>query len=44
RRPEVVTGNGALTLETIQLEGRKAVAASEFILGYQDFVGSRLGS
>jgi methionyl-tRNA formyltransferase len=44
RRPEVVTGNGALTLETIQLEGRKAVAASEFILGYQDFKGSRLGS
>jgi methionyl-tRNA formyltransferase len=44
RRPEVVTGNGALTLQTIQLEGRKAVAASEFILGYQDFVGSRLGS
>ena len=43
RRPKVVTGNGALTLETIQLEGRKAVAASEFILGYQDFVGSRLG-
>ncbi|MAP40231.1 MAG: methionyl-tRNA formyltransferase, partial [Dehalococcoidia bacterium] len=44
RRPEVVTGNGALTLGTIQLEGRKAVAASEFILGYQDFMGSRLGS
>ncbi|MCH7800102.1 MAG: methionyl-tRNA formyltransferase [Chloroflexi bacterium] len=40
--PAIVTGNGTLILERIQLEGRRAVTASEFIQGHRDFIGSNL--
>ena len=34
--------SGILGLKTVQLEGRRAVAAAEFVRGYPDFIGSRL--
>jgi len=40
----VVTGTGALLLEEIQLAGKKALTAQEFIRGQRDFIGSVLGS
>ena len=40
--PAVVTGDGVLKIERLQLEGRRAVTASEFIQGYRDFIGSNL--
>ncbi len=40
----VSTGDGLLALTRVQLEGRKPTTASEFILGYRDFIGSRLPS
>lgn len=40
----VATGEGVLALRRLQLEGRQAVGASEFVLGYGDFVGSTLGN
>jgi methionyl-tRNA formyltransferase len=40
----VVTGTDALLLEEIQLAGKKALAAREFIRGQRDFIGSVLGS
>ena len=43
-QPAIVTGNGTLILKRIQMEGRKAVTASEFAQGYQDFISSRLES
>ncbi|MDP6455274.1 MAG: methionyl-tRNA formyltransferase [SAR202 cluster bacterium] len=43
-QPAIVTGNGTLILKRIQLEGRKPVTASEFVQGYQDFIGSHLES
>ncbi len=39
----VVTGDGLLGLDRIQLEGRKAVTAKEFLAGQSSIVGSRLG-
>jgi methionyl-tRNA formyltransferase len=36
------TGEGALGLERVQLEGRKVVDVGSFILGHGDFVGSVL--
>lgn len=39
----VATGEGVLALRRLQLEGRQAVGASEFVQGYGDFVGSTLG-
>ncbi len=36
------TADGILGVRTLQLEGRRAVACSEFIKGYPDFIGSRL--
>lgn len=39
----VVAGTGALLLEEIQLAGKKALAAQEFIRGQRDFIGSALG-
>ncbi len=38
----VATAGGVLGLKTLQLEGRRAVSAREFIRGYPDFIGSRL--
>jgi methionyl-tRNA formyltransferase len=40
----VVTGTDALLLEEIQLAGKKALAAREFIRGQREFIGSVLGS
>ncbi len=39
----VTTGCGLLGLSRIQLEGRKAVTAREFLAGYPDFIGAFLG-
>lgn len=39
----IATGEGVLEVRRLQLEGRKAVGASEFARGYPDFVGSRVG-
>ena len=39
----VVTGQGALLLEEVQLAGRRAMAVEEFLRGQRDFVGSVLG-
>ena len=40
----VVTGDGALRIRRLQMEGRKATTGGEFLKGYPDFVGSRLSS
>ena len=39
----VQTGNEVLALDRVQLEGRKAMAALEFVRGQRGFVGSVLG-
>ena len=39
----VVTGAGLLRLSELQVEGRKAVAIDDFLLGRPDFLGSHLG-
>jgi len=39
----VTTGDGLLVPDTLQMEGRRPATAAEFVQGYQDFVGSRLG-
>ena len=39
----IATGEGVLEVRQLQLEGRKAVSASEFARGYPDLPGSRLG-
>lgn len=38
----VVTGEGALGLSRLQLDGRRAQSTSEFLRGYRGFIGSRL--
>lgn len=38
----VVTGQGLLILEELQLAGRRRLSAGQFVLGQQDFVGSVL--
>ena len=38
----VATADGILGLRTLQLEGRRASGAAEFLRGYPDFVGSTL--
>lgn len=38
----VGTGDGMLGLKSLQLEGRRAVAAAEFLRGYPGFVGAQL--
>ena len=40
----VGTGEGVLGLKALLLEGKKELPAREFLLGYRDFVGSRLPS
>ena len=40
----VATGEGALLLRRVQIEGRQATDISEFARGYRDFTGSRLGT
>ena len=39
----IATGDGALVATRLQLEGRRAVSASEFLAGYPDLAGSVLG-
>lgn len=41
--PAVATGRGALILEEVQMEGRRAVTGPEFVRGSRGFVGARLG-
>ena len=38
----VVTGEGILRLETVQLEGKRSVSAAEFVRGQSDFINSTL--
>lgn len=40
----VQTGKGVLALLRLHLEGRRPLRCGEFLLGYKDFVGSRLPS
>ncbi len=40
----VATGDGVLALSSLQLEGKRAVSAGEFLQGYPGFVGSVLPS
>ena len=40
----VVTGKGGLELKQIQIEGRRRQDIQDFLLGYNEFVGSRLPS
>lgn len=40
----VATGENALELVEVQLEGKKPVLIAEFIKGYSDFVGATLGN
>ena len=39
----VATGDGLLGLSRLQLEGRRAATAREFLAGYPDFIGAFLG-
>jgi len=39
----VVTGEGLLALEEVQLAGKRAMGIAEFLRGQRGFVGSRLG-
>ena len=39
----VATGEGVLAVSRLQLQGRRAVGAREFLQGYPDFVGATLG-
>ena len=40
----VVCGDGLLLLRRVQMEGRQAADIDDFVRGYRDFTGSRLGS
>lgn len=39
----VVTGQGILTLDRLQLEGRRPVTGAEFVRGYPEILGANLG-
>ena len=39
----VVTGNGLLIVDKLQLEGKKVMSADEFLRGYSQIVGDMLG-
>ena len=39
----VGTGEGLLAIRRLQLEGRRPAAAADFVRGYPDFIGARLG-
>jgi methionyl-tRNA formyltransferase len=39
----VVTGDGLLRLEQVQLAGRAAMPAGDFVRGHPAFAGARLG-
>ena len=40
----VVTGDGMLALERVQLEGRRPVTGEEFLRGYPEILGACLGN
>ena len=40
----VLTADGALVLEEIQLAGKRATAVPDFLRGYDNFIGSTLGA
>ena len=40
----VATGEGVLVLDRLQLEGKKAMNADEFLRGYANIVGDVLGN
>ena len=40
----VVAGEGALLLLRVQMEGRQATGITDFVRGYREFVGLRLGA
>ena len=40
----VLTGSGAVEVQSLQIEGRRATGATDFVRGYGDFVGSTLGT
>lgn len=42
--PAVVTGQGTIVLETVQLEGKKEISGGDFVRGQRTFVGSVLAS
>jgi len=39
----IITGQGVLELIEVQLEGKRAMSASDFVRGQPDFVGAQLG-
>ena len=39
----VATGRGVLALNRVQMEGRRAVSGEEFLRGYPEIIGARLG-
>ena len=41
---QVATGEGVLVLDRLQLEGKKAMNADEFLRGYANIVGDVLGN
>jgi len=41
--PAVATGQGALLLRQVQLEGKRSVSIAEFMAGQREFIGARLG-
>ncbi len=42
-RPAVVTGDGLLILDEVQLAGRRPASGSDFVRGRRDFISERLG-
>ena len=40
----IVTGGGLLGIRKLQLEGRRALTAEEFVRGYPDLAGGNLPS
>ena len=40
----VLTGSGAVEVQSLQMEGRRAMSVADFVRGYGDFVGSTLGT
>jgi len=42
-KPAIICGHGAISLETIQIEGKKPTDSISFLNGYPDFIGANLG-
>ena len=39
----VGTGDGLLEVRSLQLDGRRPAETADFVRGYPDFIGARLG-